>query len=78
MTVKPKIEKCKGKTCNADIFWMKTESGKWIPLDVKPHRMFVMETATTQDGVEYTIAKSVPTYMPHHATCPDVDSFRKE
>jgi len=69
-----KVEKCRGKTCEASIVWMKTASkGKWMPFDSKPERRFMMERRGND-----TVAVSVATYMPHHATCPDADSFRKK
>lgn len=67
-----KIEKCRGKTCEAQIVWHKTVHGKWMPFDVKPIRAFILQN---QD--EGQIAVSVPALIPHHATCPDAEDFRK-
>lgn len=77
--------RCKG--CGAAIVWAKTVNGKAIPLDAKPERrqVYVLDAdnlilaglTDVDDGVETTV-RSIPTYMPHHATCKNVDQFRKQ
>jgi hypothetical protein len=59
------------KSCGAAIVWAQTESGRRMPLDAEPERRFVLA------GVEPTIARSVPTYVSHFATCPQADEHRR-
>lgn len=73
-----RIEKCKGPNCEDEILWRKTEADKWIPLDLKPVRMFIDVNKEFADGVTVSVVRSVAGYMPHHATCVDADSFRKK
>ena len=69
MTELPRTEKCRG--CGAPIIFVKTSaSGKFMPLDVKPERRIFLD--------KKGLAHSVSVYMPHHATCPNVDQFRKK
>ena len=64
--------KCKG--CGADIWWTVTEKGKKIPLNDPPEKRFVIgDRGLVPDDV----AIMVNTYTPHHATCPEVEKFRK-
>lgn len=63
------IEKgiCKG--CGQPIFWVKTaKTNKPQPLDVKTEKRIILN----KDGR----AQVVDTYIPHHATCPEVEKFR--
>ncbi len=59
---------CKG--CKANIVWFKTVRGKNIPADAKGETRIIINA----EG-QAVMAK---TFMPHHATCPEVDQFRKE
>jgi hypothetical protein len=59
---------CKG--CGASILWFKTVRGKNIPADAKGETRIIMNA----EG-QAVMARS---YMPHHATCPEVDKFRKD
>lgn len=72
------MSKC--KKCKAPILWCRTAtSGSWIPIDKTPnpegnitisgHLMIakVVDLFTEADAVRY---------MPHHATCPNVEEFR--
>lgn len=62
--------------CQAEIKWIETENGKNTPLDAKPEKRWVKYIIMGRKGNE-TRWKLVDTYMPHHATCPEVDKFRK-
>ena len=64
-TMKLTKKKCKG--CKADIYWVKTEFGKWLPLDTTVQMIIVHED-------NKWIAKSG--YTSHWATCPDAEDFR--
>ncbi len=74
---KIKSGKCRG--CGAKIFWLKTESKKqWQPFDVKQEKRMIMVSNQYAKSVdEETLARMVPTYVPHHATCANVDMFRR-
>lgn len=54
------------KKCKAEIRWIKTEKGKWMPVDPKEITLISIE------------GKIIKGYMPHWATCPNADYFRKE
>lgn len=56
--------------CRAPIYWLRTIRGKNIPADVPGETRIMLN----DDGE----AIMVKTYMPHHATCPNVDDFRKK
>lgn len=66
-------DRCKG--CGADIIWIKTMSGKAMPVDAKPEKRIVMlendVTGTQRGDVR-------DTYISHFATCPQSDAFRKK
>lgn len=65
--MKHKKDKC--RSCKADIIWVTTEKGKLQPLDAEPEKRVV---------IRGSMAFSMPTYMPHHATCPQADQWRKK
>lgn len=56
------------KSCNAPIYWAKTESGKAIPLDRPGESRVVIEAGR---------AKVRQTFVAHFATCPNADKHRK-
>lgn len=78
---------CKGPTCGAPIRWALTEAtGVAIPLDYEPNpdgnvillRGSEPPVARTLGPLELLIENpDTPRYMPHHATCPDVELFRR-
>lgn len=60
---------CNG--CGAEIYWVVTAKNQArMPLDRKPEQRVIINT----DGQ----AVMIRTYMPHHATCPDVEMFRRQ
>lgn len=59
---------CSG--CRAPIYWFRTPRGKNMPGDA-PGETRIM---VNDDGE----AVMVKTYMPHWATCPEADKFKKE
>ncbi len=74
------IEKC--SACDASIVWMKTEKKlKWQPFDAKPESRSIMAQKQVKDPHgeprTITVARVVPTYMPHHATCPHAEKFKR-
>lgn len=58
-----KVDNC--RCCGASILWIRRESGKWQPIDAEP-------------SANGTVLHNGQWYMPHHATCPDVDRFRSK
>jgi len=65
--------KCRG--CDAGIVWALTPRGKKMPLDAEPVRRVVM--LPYRPGSSDLRATVAETYMPHHATCPNVADFRE-
>ena len=79
--------KCRG--CGADICFIKTVSGKSIPVDPEPVTFvpeiafdrFVMMDGTVERGQAVVLAFGVNTkvgYRSHFSTCPMADDFRKK
>ena len=67
------------KSCKAPIVFGETPNGRAIPLDAEPNGKGSMvcingkaRHATAEDR-----ALLRPLYMPHHATCPNVDDCRR-
>ena len=71
------------KSCGAEILWVKTESGKAMPLDAKP------VDGTKVDGtciVDHGVAKfgaidcprDTPQFVSHFATCPNAKKHRRK
>lgn len=79
---------CRG--CNADIIWAVTAGNKSIPLDAVPNPEGnvaltgnIIDGAGGRRGPECRVIgppgmfeDGVIRFMPHHATCPQVDDFR--
>lgn len=59
---------CRG--CAAPILFVVTKAGKFMPVDVKPLSVVVLE----ENGRD--IKTIVNGHMPHHATCPNAAEFR--
>lgn len=73
---------CKG--CRAEIEWIRTKTGKMMPVDPEP--VFVAtggkQTFVTDEGDIITGSISEEktdevAFVPHWATCPAADSFRR-
>ncbi len=56
------------KSCGRPIQWATSEQGKAMPLDVPPERRVVITGG---------VARVVPTYLSHFATCPNAAQHRK-
>lgn len=77
------------KACNAAIYWAITPSGARQPIDhgaseqgnillVNPSGLGeLLAVALSKDALTLARARPVMLRMPHHATCPDVQQFRK-
>ena len=73
---------CRG--CGARIEWIKTRSGKMMPVDPEP--VFVTEGGTMKfvtdegDVISGQVTEETTdtvAYVPHWATCPEANSFRR-
>jgi len=74
------------KSCSAPIIWAITKTGNRMPVDARPHPNGNVQL--TQEGSATpwaTVHKQGPGlfdewvgHMPHHATCPDADKWRKQ
>jgi hypothetical protein len=69
------------RSCDAPIFWVKTERGKRMPLDAAPYEgndpsgLFVLRDQTAI-AVPPDAFPDEPHYVSHFATCPDADTWR--
>lgn len=78
---------CRGSSCRAEILFAHTGK-KAMPVDPQPHPDGNVRLIPSTAGDGRTIYRAEvlgplevqladePLYMPHHATCPDVDDFR--
>ena len=64
---------CKG--CGAEILWLKTMTGKTMPVDIPPEKRIVI-IYDRVIGEERGEVKD--SYVSHFATCPQADAFRKK
>ena len=73
------MSKCKG--CGAEIIWIKTITGKNMPVDAKPEKRVLVY----KDLPEGTISNFIPdygtvvtVYTPHWASCPKAQDFKSK
>lgn len=64
------------RSCNASIRWARTQHGNLMPLDAHPTANGCI------DIIDGTAMATTPQagrllWMPHHATCPDADTWRR-
>jgi hypothetical protein len=71
------------RSCQAEIVWAVTDTGKRMPLDAEPvsaaHRpsgLFVLDEGG-EHPLAFTLAAGQPLYRSHFATCPNADQHRK-
>lgn len=64
------------KKCKAEIVWVETPAGKLMPCD--PGEVFA-QTAVTPGGEVFKAESGGKVWglVPHWATCPNADEFRK-
>lgn len=69
------------RACHARILWVKTSSGRSMPLDAVPtsdgNVLLDDEGIAHVQGQSSSLFPGDTLYMPHHATCPNVEEFRK-
>jgi len=66
-------------SCDGRILWARTPKGKLIPLDPlpDPRGNMVLEGTTARVATAADFPLDGPRYMPHWATCPDGEYFRR-
>jgi hypothetical protein len=80
------MSKC--KACGAEIWWIRTENGKDMPVNEQPipfvpgagPRTYITEEGRTMRGRDWRTRDPYRYelgYVPHWVTCPKADSFRK-
>lgn len=57
------------RSCGAKLRWVEMMSGKKMPLDIKPMKMV---------QVKEDLGQVIDVYMPHWATCPGAEKFKKK
>lgn len=66
------------RSCGAAIRWARTRAGNLMPLDAHPDPNGNVEIV---DGIVHVHPQPPLTgetlWMPHHATCPDADTWRR-
>lgn len=75
------------RSCDAEVRWVKTAAGKWMPLDVEPSadgnvQLCMVggeEVATVLGAGDRAAAQleQIPLYVSHFATCPFAAQHRK-
>lgn len=80
---------CRAPSCRAPLMWVRTQAGKPLPLDPDPDpkagTVVLSDDLTGQTfaevlGPDAAAAASVRgerLYVPHFATCPEADTFRR-
>lgn len=76
-----KIEPVKCRSCHAAIFWAITDKGKQQPIDAAPvagGNLVVAQRGTVfYAHVAGLFDAPGDRYMPHHATCPDAEKWKR-
>lgn len=77
------------RSCGAPIRWARTARGNAMPVDAEPNPEGNVVLTENEKGLFASVrvagsrglaeARAAgPVYMPHHATCPDGRSWRRE
>jgi hypothetical protein len=71
------VSRC--RSCNAEIIWAVTDSGKRMPLDAEPAErptgLFRLDTSC--DPPHASSAAGEPVYLSHFVTCPNAAQHRR-
>jgi hypothetical protein len=71
------------RACDTLIEWCVTEAGKKMPVDLEPNpegnlwKKDAMEEGSLVAVVDLFTPEDKPRFMPHWATCPSAEEFRK-
>ena len=76
---------CRARTCQARIVFATTEAGIHQPVDVEPtpggNLIIALDGGQLRSRVDQGLLEPDTTppdrWMPHHATCPEADQFRR-
>lgn len=72
------------RSCGATILWATTTNGKAMPIDAEPSPDGNVELTEWAPGRyrctvhPQTPFDAPPLHMPHHATCPHADEWRRK
>lgn len=76
-----KGERCRGKNCKALIVWTLSEKGVRQPVDLEPNPqgnlVLTVRGTVLLSHVAGLFDPPGVRYMPHHATCPDAENFKR-
>jgi hypothetical protein len=75
------MNKSQCRSCNADIFWVKTEKGKSMPLDCQTYidgNIFLKDGVAIYAKDDDEAASTEAKYKSHFATCPQSKQWRKK
>ena len=80
MAKRPAFDHC--KSCGAEIYWLRTERGKWVPLDAVPvpdGNVIVGDDGTARYVARHAaeLPPDVPRYVSHFSSCPQAQEWRK-
>lgn len=82
MTTSLPVRQC--RSCRADIVWAITRSNTPMPLDAEPSpvgnvQVDDLRNATVLGPLDLLMwdREATPLYMPHHATCPDGEEWKR-
>lgn len=69
----------KCRSCEAEILWVTTRTGKSMPLDVEPSPKgnMVLVAGKTWVATDEDRRLKRPTFTSHFATCPEADQWRR-
>lgn len=68
------MSQAKCRSCNANIIWIRMESGEWMPVDArKPMLVY-----TGKDGNQPGQLIQSSGYVPHWATCPNAKQHKRK
>lgn len=65
------------RSCDAPIKWVRTRAGKDMPVDATPTKLMVSVRVPVALGTLQETFEVRDCYMPHFATCPDAERWRK-
>jgi hypothetical protein len=74
------MQRC--KSCGADIRWVRTTLGKWMPLDAEPvlegNIVLTLDGALTLSARQLALARALEQllYRSHFVTCPNAETHR--
>ena len=74
-TVKSSPVQSRSKSCGEEIVWAKTQSGKVSPFNKKRQALWMIEPDLLGEPAAHSLGAG---WVPHWATCPQADKWRKK